>query len=531
MQRRKNYFCATRLSIGALFLGAVILAVNLNAQTLTLPLHFDFGTGSAEPGYIKVTPSMLYNSKPALGYGWDSANAATKITAVTRTGADTLLNDYCTSTEPFSFSVKLPLGAYKATIYIGDASAAAVTSVYGEQRRLFVDRVSTAAGQFVTKTFNIYRRDYKYGNITISRTTRELTYEDLDSNLSFLFTGAHPAVCGMDIAKADSSVITFYMCGNSTTVDQPAEPFCSWPQMITEMFTPQVVVADYAESGLTAASFIAQNRLKMISALVKPGDYIFAEFGHNDEKDPTDSINYPKNLKVYRDSARAHGAIPVFVTPTARLAENDSTTSIGGLAQMCRVAAKGDTVKMIDLNSMVIALHKSVGTNVQAMYADPTTHFTDYGAFELARCVATGPEGMGSIGLGLAQYINNLLPAFNPAYPDSLDYFTTATPVVGTLEPGFAAPQRDFSDKSGLSINMAAYTIRFNTGKPGAAVFSVFSLAGKCLAEKRTILAQTQGSVTWQELGKLPRGIYLLTMSVNNNLIGKVRLCTLLSSQ
>ncbi len=200
MQRSKDGFSATRLSVGALFVGAVVLAVNLNAQTLTLPLHFDFGTGAAEPGYIKVTPTTLYNSKPALGYGWDST---AKITTVSRTGSDTLLDDYCTSTEPFSFSIKLPLGKYLATVYIGDLTAAAITSVYGEQRRLFVDRLSTAAGQFATKTFMIYRRDYKYGNITISRTTRELTYEDLDSNLAFIFSGAHPAVCGLDIAAAE----------------------------------------------------------------------------------------------------------------------------------------------------------------------------------------------------------------------------------------------------------------------------------------------------------------------------------------
>ncbi len=299
--------------------------------------------------------------------------------------------------------------------------------------------------------------------------------------------------------------------------------------MITRMFTSRVVIANYAESGLTAASFTAQNRLKMVSALVKPGDYIFAEFGHNDQKDSTDSVNYPKNLKVYRDSALKHGAIPVFVTPTARLAENDSTTSIGGLAQMCRVTAKADSVKLIDLNSMVIALHKSIGTNVQAMYADSTTHFTDYGAFELARCVATGPEGMGIINLGLAQYLNNDLPAFNPADPDPLNYFTTTT--VGTLEPGLSSVRKDFSDEGGLSVNMAAHTIGFNPGRTGAAVFSVYSLSGKCIAEKRTILGQTQGLLTWQELGKLPRGIYLLNMNVNNDSIGKIRFYTLLSTQ
>ena len=330
----------------------------------------------------------------AVGYGFQPSKSP--VTAVSRGGSDLLRGDYCTSVDSFSFSLNLPLGNYTVNVYLGDLNGTSVTSVYGEQRRLFIDRLATASGQTVARSFTINRRDYKNGNVTISRTDRELTYADFDSVLNFTFAGSKIAVCGIDVAPAAASVTTIFVCGNSTAVDQPAEPFCSWPQMITRMFNQQVSIADYAESGLTAGSFISEHRLDMIGTVIKPGDYVLAEFGHNDQKNATDVANYPSNLKQYSDFAKSHNATPIFVTPTARANENDSATSIAGLAQVMRQTAKTDSVKLIDLNAMVIALHKSLGssTNVALMYADPTTHFTDYGAFEDARCVARGIVGL-----------------------------------------------------------------------------------------------------------------------------------------
>ena len=54
--------------------------------------------------------------------------------------------------------------------------------------------------------------------------------------------------------------------------------------MITRWFTDKVAVANYAESGETATSFIAAGRLKKIVSLMKEGDYLLMEFGHNDQK-------------------------------------------------------------------------------------------------------------------------------------------------------------------------------------------------------------------------------------------------------
>ncbi|MGB7567560.1 MAG: GDSL-type esterase/lipase family protein [Chitinivibrionales bacterium] len=508
-----------KLSVGSMLCGALFFAVSLNAAP---PTQFDFGTGAAASGYTKVTPTTMYST--AQGYGFQPSGSP--ITAVSRGGSDVLRGDYCTSADSFSFSIALPLGNYTATVYLGDLNGTSITSVYGEQRRLFLDRISTASGQVVAKTFTINRRNYTNGSVTISRKDRELTYADFDSVLNLTFAGSKIAVCGIDVAPA-AAVTTIYVCGNSTTVDQPAEPFCCWPQMITRMFNQQVSIADYAESGEDAGSFTGEHRLAMISTVMKPGDYVVEEFGHNDQKSDANIANFVSHLKQIADSARAHNATPIYVTPTARKAENDSATSVGSLADSMRKAAKAQNVILIDLNVGVIALHKSLGTaNVAALYASTSedTHSSDYGALEFARIVATAIKGLN---LNIAQDLLSDLPLFDPSKPDPLDYLTTPTPPGETMTQSPSEVQKTFSNAFGLSINMPAHVVRFTPGKEGAAVLSIFSLAGKQLAEKRTTVAQAQGSLTWQDLGALPMGIYIFSMSINDKAIGKTMICKL----
>ena len=55
--------------------------------------------------------------------------------------------------------------------------------------------------------------------------------------------------------------------------------------MITRWFGPEVAISNHAESGLTAGSFLASNRLDKVLAMMKKGDYVIGEFGHNDQKE------------------------------------------------------------------------------------------------------------------------------------------------------------------------------------------------------------------------------------------------------
>ena len=155
------------------------------------------------------------------------------------------------------------------------------------------------------------------------------------------------------------------------------------------------------------------------------------------------------------------------------------------------------------------------------MYADPTTHFTDYGAFEDARCVARGIVGLNRY---IAKDLVADLPLFDPSKADPTDYFTTPTPI-GTMVQGPSESLKQTVDFPGLSVDMAAHVVRFAPGQTGAAVFSLYSLSGKLVAEKRAILDKAQGSTAWGEISKLAEGIYVADMNIGGVTVGKSIVC------
>src|SRR5262249_42863518 len=110
--------------------------------------QLDFGSGKVAPGFLPVLPESIYNQE--LGYGFEPGAT---ISAVDRGGDDPLRGDFCTSDRPFSFSVALPEGNYRVTVTLGDRAGESTTTVKAELRRLMLERVRTAPGEFKTCTF------------------------------------------------------------------------------------------------------------------------------------------------------------------------------------------------------------------------------------------------------------------------------------------------------------------------------------------------------------------------------------------
>ncbi len=102
--------------------------------------------------------------------------------------------------------------------------------------------------------------------------------------LTIEFNDSLPKVCAVEITP-NKTATTIFLAGNSTVVDQGREPWASWGQMIPRFLVPsKVVVANYAESGEALNSFVSARRLEKILSLMKAGDYLFVEFGHNDHE-------------------------------------------------------------------------------------------------------------------------------------------------------------------------------------------------------------------------------------------------------
>ena len=213
----------------------------------------------------------------AVGYGYDVVEAPT-----------------AKSVSPFYFSVKVPDGNYRVSVRLGSKKREGETTVRAESRRMIIEKCVTKKGEFRDFSFVINKRCVEIpsfkgvdGKDTQPDKVRikpgEVGSLTWDEKLTLEFNGASPCVQSITI-EPDTTATTVFLCGNSTVVDQGKEPWASWGQMFPRWFDG-LSIANYAESGLTATSFMAQNRLQKILSVIKKGDYVICEFGHNDEKE------------------------------------------------------------------------------------------------------------------------------------------------------------------------------------------------------------------------------------------------------
>lgn len=421
---------------------------SLFAQEVKTSFKFDFGIGNAATGYQKAGPDDVFNDTK--GYGFDFGS---KVTAVTRDERKKLTGEYITSEKPFYFSVNVPEGNYKVTLTVGDIKGVGDITVRAESRRLMLEKVKTYNGLKKLSFIVNIRKPYISTGGKVTLKPRELGKYDWDDKLSFEFNGTKPCVDALEIEKAGDQV-TVYLAGNSTVVDQDDEPWCSWGQMITRFFKPGVVIADHAESGLSLGSFLSSHRLDKVLSIIKPGDYLFIEFGHNDQKEkgPNDGAykSYSDRFKLFVNKTREKNAIPVIVTSTSRRAFNDSNkvvNTLGNYPDAARKVAAELNVPLIDLNAMTAKFYEALGNegskkafvwypansfpNQPKDLAD-NTHFNSYGAYELAKCVI---EGIKANHLGIERYIIDA-PPFDPSHPDSPEKFNLpVSPKNSTIKP------------------------------------------------------------------------------------------------
>lgn len=348
------------------------------------------------------------------------------------------------SNAPFTRNIEVPDGNYKVTVVLGSKKKAGNTVVRAENRRLMVDEVATKKGQFKTVEFVVNKRtpEIEKGK-RVKVKDREKNYNTWDNAINLEFTGAAPAVKEVKIER-DTTATTIFLCGNSTVVDQPYEPWASWGQMIPRWFGPEIAISNNAESGLTAGSFLGSYRLDKILTMMKKGDYVICEFGHNDQKEKMAGAgawyNFSYNLKVFIDKVRAKGGNIIFVTPTQRRRFDDATHSKilethGDYPDAMRAVAKREGVPVIELHDMTRTFFETLGyenskkalvhypANTFPGQAKPladNTHFNPYGAYEIAKMVVMG---MKQLNLPIVKYLRSDWKDFNPAQPDDYNKF------------------------------------------------------------------------------------------------------------
>ncbi|MDJ0275852.1 rhamnogalacturonan acetylesterase [Sphingomonas sp. 2R-10] len=326
------------------------------------------------------------------------------------------------------FSVALPEGNWRVTVTLGGKRAAA-TTIKAEARRLMLDRVATRAGQRVTRSFVVNTRTPALappppgapGGPGVRLKPAELASATWDDRLT-LELSDDAAVATVRIEPAE--VPTLYLVGDSTVTDQPSEPAASWGQMLPAMVGERVAVANHAESGETLKSFLTGLRLDKVLSVIRPGDWLLIQFGHNDQKRqwPQTFVEagttYRSYLKTYIAEARRRGARPVLVTSPERRnfdAAGRITPTLGDYPAAVRAVAVEERVPLIDLNRASVALYEALGPTVSPQAFNDggrdRTHHDNYGAWLLARAVA---EGMRTIP-GLAPAVT--AAPFDPSRP------------------------------------------------------------------------------------------------------------------
>jgi lysophospholipase L1-like esterase len=418
-------------------LAFILLFSQISSAQEKTSFKFSFGPGKEVPGYIKVNPQDVYSA--AKGYGFDFG---TTPAAIDR-GGKTLTSGFCTSDKPFFFSVKLPAGNYDVKIITGDTKEPSFTTVRAESRRLIFEKISTEPAKFSTLTSTINIRTPEIGNTgeTVKRKPRELNKLNWDEKLTFEFTDRHPCICALEITKNDKAT-TIFLAGNSTVVDQDDDPWASWGQMLPRFLKQGVAVSNQAESGLSLGSFLSSNRLKQVLNMMKSGDYLFIEFGHNDQKEkgPNDGAykSYTDRLKLFVTEFRNKGGFPVIVSPANRRSYDGNgkiSNSLGDYPDAAKKVAAELKVPFIDLNGMTETMYEAMGPDASAklfvIYPANTfpnqkealndnTHFNSYGAYELAKCII---QGIKENVPGLKKHLVKGIQAFNPAKPDAFADF------------------------------------------------------------------------------------------------------------
>ncbi len=374
---------------------------------------FYFGKGKLPDGFTRVTPHKEYIDSRS--YGWQEEH-------------------------PNIFAVELPEGNYDVTVAFESPEAAGNATVKAESRRLMLKSQGQADGNIRKFTVNIRRPEIEGGgsvklNSRESEPTMIAHWDDL-LTLEFL-----PGIEGVEAIKIDPNpnAVTVYIAGDSTVTDQRSEPWTGWGQLLPSFFEPDVAVANHAESGRALFSFLWEKRLDKIISTIKPGDYLFIQFGHNDQKDKREGsgpfTTYKEELEEYIAKVRTKDAHAVLVTPMERRrwSGGKPQETLTDYAEAMRQVGKEQHVPVIDLHAMSLEFYAAMGkdgsTKAFVHYPANTfsgqekklkddTHHNAYGAYELARCVV---EGIKAEVPELAKSLRPDVGTFDPSRPDDPD--------------------------------------------------------------------------------------------------------------
>jgi lysophospholipase L1-like esterase len=212
--------------------------------------------------------------------------------------------------------------------------------------------------------------------------------------------------------------------------------------MITRFFNDKVAVANHAESGESLRSSLGAKRLDKVVSLIKPGDFLLIQYGHNDMKERGDGVGafttYKASLRQFAQAAKAKGAAVIILSPMHRRtfdARGKITNSHGDYPVAAWQAAKEESAAFIDLNSQSQKLYEALGPDGSGVLfkEGDGTHHSPFGAYQIAKIIV---QSIRDQDLPLAKFLIRDWKKYDPEMPDDSKAFSVqASPAVMEMKP------------------------------------------------------------------------------------------------
>lgn len=213
-------------------------------------------------------------------------------------------------------------------------------------------------------------------------------------------------------AFGQKQIITVYLAGDSTMAQKTDDkrPETGWGEYLQSQFDDtKVKIENHAQNGRSTKSFIAEGRWQKIVDLLKKGDYVFIEFGHNDEKLDKPEVGakafgeYRENLIRFINDVHAKKAFPVLLTPVMRRRFNEKGEfydTHGEYPDVVRKVAAEYKVPLIDMHRLSETIIKNLGEEGSKKLflilkpkehpnypegIEDNTHFSAFGAEQMAK--------------------------------------------------------------------------------------------------------------------------------------------------
>lgn len=206
--------------------------------------------------------------------------------------------------------------------------------------------------------------------------------------------------------------VRIFIGGDSTISikETKAYPETGWGMPFVYFWDSSVSVINKAKNGRSTKTFISEGIWKSIMNEAGEGDYVFIQFGHNDESKEkveryTTPEEYKNNLVKFITETRNKKAIPVLLTPVSRRKfdkEGKALETHKEYSPLVLEVAKQQNVFCIDLDKKSMELYQQMGAeNSRLLFLqlksgehpnypegkEDNTHFNELGARLIAQIV------------------------------------------------------------------------------------------------------------------------------------------------